>query len=103
MKRRGFFASLAKAAAIVALAPQLAFRAKPELPAINPAWETAQFEIRFVSFVQRIDSETGVPCENMFASWIKMPIDHREICENGPSSGLAEIRYELRDGKFQRT
>lgn len=29
MKRRSFFTSLAKAAAIVALAPQLAFRAKP--------------------------------------------------------------------------
>lgn len=29
MKRRSFFTSLAKAAAIVALAPQLAFRVKP--------------------------------------------------------------------------
>lgn len=32
MKRRAFFQSLAKAAAIVALAPQLAFRVKPEIP-----------------------------------------------------------------------
>lgn len=31
MKRRGFFQSLAKAAAIIALAPQLAFRAKAEV------------------------------------------------------------------------
>lgn len=31
MKRRSFFQSLAKAAAIVALAPQLAFRAKSDV------------------------------------------------------------------------
>lgn len=32
MKRRSFFKSLAQAAAIVALAPQLAFRVKPAPP-----------------------------------------------------------------------
>lgn len=35
MNRRSFFRSLSKAAAIVALAPQLAFRSKPQLPEIQ--------------------------------------------------------------------
>jgi hypothetical protein len=35
MKRRSFFQSLAKAAAIVALAPQLAFRVKPVVVEIS--------------------------------------------------------------------
>lgn len=38
--RRTFFKSLAKAAAIVALAPQLCFRQKLELPVLLfPAWK----------------------------------------------------------------
>lgn len=39
MKRRSFFQSLAKAAAIVALAPQLAFRVKPDLPSVAIGWD----------------------------------------------------------------
>lgn len=38
--RRAFFRSLAKAAAIVALAPQLCFKQKLELPVLTfPAWK----------------------------------------------------------------
>ena len=36
MKRRSFFSSIARAAAIVALAPQLAFRVKPAMPVAVP-------------------------------------------------------------------
>lgn len=34
MKRRNFFQGILKAAAILALAPQLAFRARPSLPSV---------------------------------------------------------------------
>lgn len=36
--RRGFFKSLAKAAAVVALAPQIAFRVRPEVPRVEYFW-----------------------------------------------------------------
>lgn len=47
--RRGFFQSLAKAAAIIALAPQIAFRVKPEEIAVRdivPFWcETERYTL----------------------------------------------------------
>lgn len=62
MKRRGFFQSLARAAAIVALAPQLAFRTRPDLPNVsepNPLWEEVPYEVSIVTFVRTRDSKTG--------------------------------------------
>lgn len=41
MKRRSFFKSLAKAAAIVALAPQIAFGVRTELPRLMPFEQAA--------------------------------------------------------------
>ena len=42
--RRGFFKSLAKAAAIIALAPQIAFRVRPEVVGLD----LAEFHQHFV-------------------------------------------------------
>lgn len=55
MNRRSFFQSIAKAVAIVALAPQLAFRPKPLKWVVTrpkPMWQVmhAQFEARAFVF-----------------------------------------------------
>lgn len=52
MNRRRWFQSLAKAAAIVALAPQLAFRVKPELTTLD-----TQFWIQTTAEVSYYDEE----------------------------------------------
>jgi len=52
MKRRSFFQSLARAAAIIALAPQLAFRAKPAIDWSSGSLDLAaihRFEVRAFS------------------------------------------------------
>ena len=47
MTRRSFFNSLARTAAIIALAPQLAFRAKPIALAVENIDTTIDFEMTF--------------------------------------------------------
>lgn len=77
MKRRGFFNSLAKAAAIIALAPQLAFRTKPEGQwIINPEWEKAENEIVF--------------CWSVWESPTVKQLHH----------GTNVVRYSFQDGKI---
>lgn len=92
MKRRGFFQSLAKAAAIVALAPQLAFRVRPEMP--NPAWNPADYqgEWQFVTFVRAYDPETGETLEH---GWERPTIIADKF-------ELKTVRYKLLDGKYER-
>lgn len=68
MRRRGFFKSLVKAAAIVALAPQIAFRVKP----IKVAVEVVQKVEAVPSFWYQTTRETICTDEAYRKAWIRL-------------------------------
>lgn len=88
-------------AAILALAPQLAFRVKPDVPTLpNPDWADAPMEeIRCVEFTRRFDPDTGAVTEEIFSSWVAMPGEHMDLPER---DSKCYTRYEFSDGKWQR-
>lgn len=101
MKRRGFFKSLAKAAAIVALAPQLAFRVNPKLK-INPEWVNATHMVDFVAFDP--NKYQGA------VTWIYFPDESGDgavfptnaIKEPDDLKPFLHVRYKHVNGKFVR-
>jgi len=65
MKRRSFFQAVAKAAAIVALAPQIAFRVKPEAIAVKMP-EVLAYELTITSIeagVKKLDAHWSCEVE----------------------------------------
>lgn len=77
MNTRTFFKSLAKAVAIVALAPQLCFRQKLELPALEfPAWKDGiAFSLDEFFAVMRNSIRQRVAAGEKNVAWVSQGAD----------------------------